>query len=286
MHSDPGNAAGDNGAATLANLLDLARYPLQQQAARQSLVAQCRAQLAAESCVTLPGFVPRAVAQKMAEEAARVVPQAHRRERSLSAYANNPASDDVAADHPTKQLFPFRQHVVATDLLPAEGLIMSLYRQDALTTLVADVLDQAPLYRTADELLSCTVTAMHAGDEHGWHFDSNDFVVSLLLQAPERGGAFEFAPYVRGESDEKFADVVSVMLGNSDRLRVKPVDVGTLMIFCGRRSLHRVSRIEGASSRLIALFCYDRRPQMQFSDSARSRAVGRTQSITEKHAQR
>lgn len=272
------SAVLNESASALANLVDLARYPLLRAAERQEFIAQCRAQLAAESCVALPGFVPGDVARMMAAEAAGVVPLTHRRERMLSAYANNPAGEDVAADHPTKQLFAFRQHVVATDLLPGDGLIMSLYRQDALTALIADILGQAPLYRTADELLSCTVTSMGDGDEHGWHFDSNDFVVSLLLQAPGQGGAFEFAPYIRGETEENFAAVSEVMQGRPDRVRVKPVDVGTLMIFCGRRALHRVSRIEGQRTRLIALFCYDRRPGMQFPDSARSRAVGRTQS--------
>lgn len=262
----------------LENLVDLARYPLLRADERQAFIAKCREQLAAESCVALPGFVPDEVARRMAAEAAGVVPLAHRRERMLSAYAISPAGEDVGPDHPTKQLFAFRQHVVATDLLPQNGLIMALYRQDALATLIADILEQAPLYRTADELLSCTVTSMGDGDEHGWHFDSNDFVISLLLQAPERGGAFEFAPYIRGEADENFEVVSEVMRGDSNRVRVKPVDVGTLMIFCGRRALHRVSRVKGQRSRLIALFCYDRRPDMQFSDSARSRAVGRTQS--------
>jgi UDP-N-acetylenolpyruvoylglucosamine reductase len=42
--------------------------------------------------------------------------------------------------------------------------------------------------RVADPLLSCTVTYLAEGDQHGWHFDGNDFVVSLLLQAPESGG--------------------------------------------------------------------------------------------------
>jgi hypothetical protein len=266
-----------DGDSALAQLVDLERYPLLRASERQPFVAQCRAQLAAESCVTLPGFVSEPVARLMASEAASHVAEAYRRERLLTAYANTPPGDHIDPEHPTKRLFPFRQHVIGTDQLTAHGYIMSLYRQDALTGLIADILGLGPLYRTADELLSCTVTSMADGDEHGWHFDSNDFVVSLLLQSPERGGAFEFAPYVRGEAEENFDVVGAVMRGDSALVRVKPVEVGTLMIFCGRRALHRVSRIEGQRSRLIALFCYDRRPEMQFSDSARSRAVGRTQ---------
>lgn len=207
----------------LAEVVDLARYPLLDERLRQQLVERCREQLATDSCVTLPGFILAAAARKMAEEGARAAPQAHRRERMLSAYANNPIGDDVSEDHPTRQLFPFRQNVVATDELPPDGDIMRLYREEALTALIADILEQEPLYRAADAMLSCTVTAMHDGDEHGWHFDSNDFVVSLLLQAPERGGDFEFAPYVRGEDEENFLAVAAVMRGESDQVQVKSV---------------------------------------------------------------
>ena len=79
------------------------------------------------------------------------------------------------------------------------------------------------------------------GDEHGWHFDGNDFVVSLLLQAPENGGAFEFAPYIRDEGKENYAAVAAAMDGVPGSVRQKTVRPGTLMIFCGRRALHRVT---------------------------------------------
>ena len=32
------------------------------------------------------------------------------------------------------------------------------------------------------------------GDEHGWHFDGADAVVTLMLQAPLAGGQFEYVP--------------------------------------------------------------------------------------------
>lgn len=257
-------------------LIDTRAYPLHDPEARAAIVADARRQLAEESCVVLPGFIAAETAAQLSREVAGAVPSAYRRENMLTAYAVDPFEGEAPADHATRKLFPFRQHVVATDLLPADGKLLSLYRDDDLTDLVADILGLDRLYRTGDCLLSCTATAMVAGDEHGWHFDSNDFVVSLLLQAPEAGGVFEFAPYVRGETEQRYEDVKDVMDGESDLARAKPVDAGTLMIFCGRRSLHRVSPIAGDRARLIGLFCYDREPGMQFSDSARMRAVGRT----------
>lgn len=263
----------------LHELVDLDRYKLHDPEARAALVARCRAQLAEESCVVLPGFVPAEIAARMALEVAGSVPRAHRRDAAQTAYAVNPLGDSAPEGHVTRLTSPFRQHVLANDLIPDGGEILALYHQDELVRLIAEILDQPVLYRTADDLLSCTATAMANGDEHGWHFDSNDFVVSLLLQAPEGGGAFEFAPYVRGETEENFDAVEAVMSGRSDNVRAKKVEPGTLMVFCGRRALHRVSPIQGAKPRLITLFCYDRQPGMQFSDSAKLRSVGRTKTF-------
>ena len=61
------------------------------------------------------------------------------------------------------------------------------------------------------------------GDELGWHFDGADFVVTLLLQAPEAGGAFEFAPMLRSEDDRNDEGVRALLAGDE---RPRPHDVG------------------------------------------------------------
>ncbi len=61
------------------------------------------------------------------------------------------------------------------------------------------------LFPLADPVMGCTATVMYEGDTHGWHFDLNDFVVSILLQAPEAGGTFDFAPNIRQDGEENYA---------------------------------------------------------------------------------
>jgi hypothetical protein len=61
-----------------------------------------------------------------------------------------------------------------------------------MTDLIRDMLGEPELHRCADPLVSCVTTHLAAGDQHGWHFDANDFVVTLLVQKPEQGGEFEF----------------------------------------------------------------------------------------------
>lgn len=262
--------------SSLASLVDLDRYPISDPARRSALVKRGREQLEAESCVALDGFLLPGVAEAMADEARETVPRAYRRDRQYTAYVK-PGGEELPDSHPTRRFFWNRQHIVPTDILPSDGLILSLYRREELTRLVADILGEPVLHRVADPLMSCNVTVLGEGDEHGWHFDGNDFVVSLLLQAPERGGAFEFAPYIREEGNENYEVVAAAMDGRPGLVRSKSVAPGTLMIFCGRRALHRVSPVSGSRPRLIALFSYDRKPGMVWGPEARLRAVGRTE---------
>ena len=51
---------------------------------------------------------------------------------------------------------------------------------------------------------------------------------------------------------------------------------GTLIVFQGKRALHRVTPVRGARTRIIALFSYDRRPDMFFPRHVHINAVGRT----------
>ena len=54
---------------------------------------------------------------------------------------------------------------------------------------------------------------MEQGDEFGWHYDTNDGAVSLVLQSAEEGGDFEYAPLIRSERDENYNQVGSIFSG-------------------------------------------------------------------------
>jgi hypothetical protein len=261
-----------------ADLIAVERYRLDDEGEHATILAEARRQLAAEGCAMLPGFVRPAAAAAMADEIQALVPRAHRRDVMLNAYGPPPDAD-LPPDHPRARTHPYCMHVVASDLFASDGPVMRLYLWDGLTRLIASALGEAELHRCADPLLRCNATVMGAGDQHGWHFDSNDFVVTVLLQAASRGGEFEFAPGIRDDTDPAQAEVAAAMDGTSPRLRRLRASPGTLILFRGKHALHRVTPIDGQTRRIIAIFSYDRRPDMQFSDRTRLRAVGRTSSI-------
>jgi hypothetical protein len=271
-----GDATRDD--VTPGDVLNVARYPLHDPGARAHVIELGRRQLAEDGCAVLPDFVTADAVRRMVGEANAARPRTHRRDLMLGAY-DHEAPDDLPEDHALRRKSPYTMSVAASDLLPGDGAIQRLYHWDGLTRLIADFLGEPSLYRVADPLLCCTLTYLSKGDQHGWHFDGNDFVVSLLLQAPEAGGAFEYAPNIRSDGDEHYDDVQAVMEERSPLLKRKAVTPGTLMLFCGRRALHRVSPVVGGRERIIALFSYDRAPDMHYSTRTRMNAVGRTEAL-------
>jgi hypothetical protein len=118
---------------------------------------------------------------------------------------------------------------------------------------------------------------MEAGDQLWWHFDQTDFVVSLALQSSRAGGDFEYVPRIRSADDERYDDVARVLAGTTDRVVTLPMTPGTLLVFAGRHSLHRVSPIRGTTPRLVALFGYDTQPGTMSSELLKAVRYGRTE---------
>ena len=259
---------------SLAALVDLERYPLGDDAGFAPVVERCKAQLQESSFASLPGFLRPRAAEVMTREVLDAIPRAYRREQSFSAYDES-TLEQYAPDHVRRRKHESRQFIVANDVLSKAGQLRTLYRNEILTRRIAQMLSEPALYPLADPVLGCTSTVMYEGDTHGWHFDLNDFVVSILLQAPEAGGSFDFAPNIRKDGDENYAAVAAALDDRSPAVRSIKVEAATLLLFCGRRALHRVPPVRGRVPRVIALFSYDRKPGVRYGSDVYARVVGR-----------
>jgi hypothetical protein len=259
---------------SLADLVDLERYPLPDDAAFAPIADSCRRQLRESSFACLPGFLKAGAAQAMTTEVLDALPRAYRREQSFSAY-EEAGSLKFAPDHVRRRIHKSRQFVVAMDVLRKAGLLRTLYGNETMTRRIAQMLSEPVLFPLADPVMGCTATVMYDGDTHGWHFDLNDFVVSILLQAPDAGGTFDFAPNIREDGDENYAGVAAALDGRSQAVRSIKVEAGTLLLFCGRRALHCVPPVSGSVPRVIALFSYDRHAGVRYNSDIYARVVGR-----------
>ena len=260
-----------------AGLVDLDRYPLLDLDGARALtvVAEGRRGLADRGLAELPGFLrPEAVGALVAEAEA-LAPLAHRSHVSGTAYLA-PPDPSFPDGHPQRALWPTSLGAVAYDQFPATSGLRALYEWDPLRELVRRVLDVPAVHRYADPLGALNLAVMVEGDELGWHFDQTDFVVSIALQSSESGGHFECAELVRDPDDEHYDRVAAVMDGDPEgRVKVVAMAPGTLLLFAGRRSLHRVSPVGGGRARHVALLGYDTAPGTRSSEGLQRVRYGR-----------
>lgn len=168
--------------------------------------------------------------------------------------------------HPRARLLRRNCGVISSNLLNPGGACRELYEFDELTEFIRRLLGYDTLYRTDCPTLSIQVNIMDEEETFGWHFDTNDGVVSFAIQNADTGGGFEYAPLIRNEEDENYSGITRV-LNCIDMPRQPEVSPGTLSLFLGRRSLHRVAPVDKTDKRRQSLlFSYDRSPGMIFPE--------------------
>lgn len=242
----------------LETLVDLDRYPIHDHAsaARRSVVDQARVDMADDGCCRLPGFVRAEAVAEMQTEANSLHPLT-----AWSTQDHNPyfsADDDTyPVGHPRRTFQHRATGFINADLLVADSALRRLYDSDVLLHFVWECLGiERPVYRWADPLARNPYGVTDPGQWLPWHFDGNEFTVSLLAQQADRGGVFEYVPNIRRPDDENYEHVAHVLAGGTDGVRRLELVPGDLQIFAGRFSLHRVTRVEGATTRFVGLPSY------------------------------
>jgi hypothetical protein len=262
--------------SALAGLIDFARHPVHDlEGEGGALAERCRRGLEATGACLLDGFVrPEGVA-RMAAEGMRVAPQAWRTSSRGTAYLAAP-DESFPERHPKRRLQSTSVGAVAYDLIPAGDAIRAVYEWDGLMDWLALAIGRERVYRYADPLGALNVAVMEAGEHLLWHFDQTDFVVSILLQDCARGGDFEYVPHIRSPERPNYEGIERLLDGARDGVVTLDVKPGTMALFMGRFSIHRVTPVEGATPRLIALLGYDTQPGVMSSDHLKLRRYGRT----------
>jgi len=244
-----------------SNLIDLQRYPIDalDRAPGQALLACCRAELAERRCCSLPGFVPPKTLAKMLEEARAASAFGH-----SSGTCTNPyfTEDDpsLPPEHPQRWFQPRSNAFVPADAIPPESHLRALYRYPCFMPFVQACLEEPELHEYADPLADVILNIVEPDGQFPWHFDTNEFSVSLMIQPAEAGGLFEYVPNLRSPDDENYPGVAEVLAGDRRDVRTLELRPGDLQIFKGRFTLHRVTAVDGETPRYLAIFSYTRRP--------------------------
>jgi len=244
-----------------ADLVDFERYPLLELtgSVMAEVLAVARKQLSQTGAVELRGFVRTQVIELLLADARSLAPLAWKSGGLGRAYLDS-SDDEFPDSHPRQWTAPYSVGAVAYDLFPAGSPLRTLYEWDPVMRFIEAILGRGTLYRFADECGALNLSVMTDGDSLRWHFDTTDFVVSLAIQDAESGGDFEVAPLIRSAEDERYDAVCRVLAGDSSDVVTLEMTPGTLLVFEGRHSLHRVSRLKGPVERFVGLLAYDTRP--------------------------
>jgi hypothetical protein len=113
------------------------------------------------------------------------------------------------------------------------------------------------------------------GEALNWHFDRSQFTTTLLIQAAEQGGEFEYRSDLRSDTDPNYEGVSRLLRGEDPDIHVNGLAGGTLNVFKGKNTLHRISPVRGNRKRLVAVFSYYDRPDVMFSREERIGFFGR-----------
>ncbi len=256
-------------ATDIASIVDLDRYPVDRpgEPAYESLLAAGQTALQERALFSMPGFIRTDAVVEMAAELDRLLPRSCRYDRPRSPWDYGDPQARWPDGHPRASKHPCAYNQVLNYQIGNDSSLRQVYFWEPLADFLRRLCGYQRFFRSECPHLALSSKIAGAGDTDGWHYDSNDVVFSILLQAPEAGGVFEYAPYIRSEFDENYAGIAE-LFADPGRKALRPaIEPGNLTVFKGDLSMHRVTPVEGERRRIVALFCYDQNPGTNFSQA-------------------
>ena len=260
----------------MKEILNLDRYPLHREGSLpwQELVDRSRAELNASGMFSLEDFILPGVAKQAALALAPLMSsQSHTHKRVHNIYFL-PEIKGLEKDHPALRKVETINHTLCADQL-SNSLVLAVYEYPPLARFLAATMDKPSLHVMQDPLARANVMSYREGEALNWHFDRSEFTTTLLLQAPEQGGEFEYRTDLRSEEDPNYAGVAALLEGRDAELKRLQLKAGTLNVFRGKNTAHRVTPVQGSVDRMIAVFSYCDKPGVMFSAEERMGFYGR-----------
>jgi hypothetical protein len=255
----------------LQQIVDISAFPVLDRAFRD----QCKSTLDRAGVLVLPNFLsPNAIAS-IYKEGQEGRDRAYFCKQKHNVYLTEP-DPNFASDHPRNRETLSSKGCLCDDVIALDSPLRQLYGSEGFRNFLCTVLSEKALYEYADTLSSINLHYADPGQELGWHFDNSTFAVTLMIEAPEKGGKFEYVRGIRnfdkGELNYKGVDSVLDGYTPVQTLNMQP---GALVLFRGRDSLHRVAPVEGLKTRILAVLAYNKEPGIALSKSARQTFFGR-----------
>ena len=253
----------------------LDRYPIDRPGpAREAVVDSARAAIESDGCAVLKGFIRSERIHELVAECDRVAANGHHNRSRTNPYFTLD-QPDLPTSHPLRRFYERSNAFVPADNFGPESILRAVYAWPAFAPFIQESLGEQRFFPYADPLADVIVNLAVEGNGFPWHFDTNNYTVTLAIQNAESGGDFEYSPHLRTPTDENYAGVEAVLDGDPTLVRSLSLEPGDLQIFKGRYSLHRVMPLTGPSTRYVAIFSYVEEPAMVGSPERTQQLYGR-----------
>jgi hypothetical protein len=245
----------------LGDIVDLHRYPIDGSDATRlaGLIETCRRDLADVGAAVMEGFVTPAAVRRTVAVVDPLLPLAFGQEKRHNVYLE-PDDPAFPADHPRNAKEITTSATLGNHHLQGAADLQALYGSDRFRAFVAAALGYERLHPYDDAVSGVNVLFYPPGTSLGWHFDNSTFTTTIMIREAEAGAAFEYVPFLRTDTDRAYDAIAALRAGSRTGVRPLHQHDGTLVIFRGSRTVHRVTAVEGATTRLLATMTFSPEP--------------------------
>lgn len=255
----------------LHDIIDMNAFPIEDAKFRSA----CKKEFDETGVFVMPGFVQKQAIDAVRDEGLANKDKVFKSTKQHNVYLT-PTDEAYPADHARNRLVTSSKGCITDDLMPQASALRTLYNAPTFRSFLCDVLGEEAMHEYADPLSSINLHFAQKGEELGWHFDNSSFAITLMVQAPEKGGSFEYVNAVRdADSGEMGFDQVDRILDGTHAVETIDAQAGTLVFFRGRNSIHRVAPNDGDQTRILAVLAYNAEPGIELSEAARMTFYGR-----------
>lgn len=259
------------------DVIDLDRYPLDtlDSTEGQALLESCRSHLQKTGACQLPGLFRPAAVESLVAEATVMREEAFSSNRSHNVYLEAFEDEATAAD-PRAMRQRSSKKTLPWDFIDENSPLRTAYEWDGLTNFIAQVMELDSLYRYADPLGAASLAIFEENDKLGWHFDRSPLAVTVMLQPALEGGEYQYFHNLRTAENENHAAVAEKILGSTEGMLNLHSEPGTLSMFRGKYSMHRVSPVSGQQPRINAVLAYSESPDDKMNTHTQKLFYGRS----------
>jgi len=256
---------------SLAGLINVQQHPLESEHFR----AACKRTLDEDGVLVMRDFLKPEVIVSLQQEGEDNQHLAYYTVKQHNIYLTTP-DPEYPMEHPRNKEVSTSKGCITTDQIPMTSALHKLYNARQFRDFLCVVLGEKEMHEYADPLSSINLHYASEGQELGWHFDNSSFAITLMVQPPKSGGVFEYVKDVRdADSGDMNYKLSGEILAGEVATTTLTMDAGTLVLFRGRNSMHRVTPVSDDRTRMLAVLAYNTEPNISLSESARMTFFGR-----------